>query len=74
MNKWIPGALKFTFVPLCTFLIMLPLALVVFGPLGYFVGSTLVNAVLWVYSVSPFLIVPLTAVSWPLLAPGSAVE
>ena len=67
MNKWIPGALKFTFVPLCTFLIMLPLALVVFGPLGYFVGSTLVNAVLWVYSVSPFLIVPLTAVSWPLL-------
>lgn len=46
---------------------MLPLALVVFGPLGYFVGSTLVNAVLWVYSVSPFLIVPLTAVSWPLL-------
>ena len=67
MNKWIPGALKFTFVPLCTFLLMLPLALVVFGPLGYFVGSTLVNAVLWVYSVSPFLIVPLTAVSWPLL-------
>ena len=67
MNKWIPGALKFTFVPLCTFLIMLPLALVVFGPLGYFVGSTLVNAVLWVYSASPFLIVPLTAVSWPLL-------
>ena len=51
MTKWIPGALKFTFVPLCTFLLMLPLALVVFGPLGYFVGSTLVKAVLWVYSV-----------------------
>lgn len=65
--KLLPSAIKSTFAPLVTMLIMTPLALFILGPAGYMVGSGIVNAFLWVYEQAPFLIVPLGAVLWPLL-------
>lgn len=65
--KLLPSAIKSTFAPLITMLIMVPLALFILGPAGYTVGSGIVNAFLWVYETVPFLVVPLSAVLWPIL-------
>lgn len=40
-NRIMPESLKFVFAPLCTTLVMLPLALCVFGPIGGFIGQGL---------------------------------
>lgn len=63
----LPSAVKSTFAPLLTILIMVPLAFFILGPIGYIVGSGVVNMILWVYQTVPFLIVPLSAIAWPLL-------
>lgn len=63
----LPSAVKSTFAPLLTILIMVPLAFCILGPIGYIVGSGIVNFILWVYQTVPFLIVPLSAIAWPLL-------
>lgn len=41
LEKWIPQAVKLVFVPMLTFLIMGPLALVVLGPIGSVLGGYL---------------------------------
>ena len=65
--KLLPSAIKSTFAPLITMIIMVPLALFILGPAGYTVGSGIVNAFLWVHETAPFLVVPLSAVLWPIL-------
>lgn len=65
--KILPNAIKSTFAPLVVVVVMVPLSLFVFGPLGYTIGSGIVKFILWVYSLSPFLIVPLAGVMWPIL-------
>ncbi|MBQ1877542.1 MAG: PTS transporter subunit EIIC [Erysipelotrichaceae bacterium] len=47
-KKYIPHALHMVFVPLCTVLVMLPIALCLFGPLGTILGDKLAGFVLWV--------------------------
>lgn len=44
-DKFCPEAVKFFIRPLATFLVMIPLALVVIGPLGYLVGIGLENVI-----------------------------
>lgn len=44
-DKFCPDAVKFFIRPLATFLVMIPLALVVVGPLGYLVGIGLENVI-----------------------------
>ena len=62
-----PSALKMVIAPPAILLISMPIALYILGPLGYFIGSGIAQAILWVYGTAPFLIVPLAAVAWPLL-------
>lgn len=52
LNKHMPDSVKIILVPSGTILIMLPLAFVVLGPLGAYIGSTLSTAVFWLYSVA----------------------
>lgn len=40
-NKIMPESLKFVFAPLCTTLVMLPLVICVFGPIGSIIGQGL---------------------------------
>lgn len=66
-SKVLPGAVKAMFAPLFTIFTILPIALFALGPVGYVIGSGIVNFLLWVYSVSPLIVVPLIGVCWPLL-------
>lgn len=67
LYKYLPNALKVMLAPLCTMLLIVPIELFILGPLGYFVGSAIANFVIWVHATAPFIVVPLTAVAWPLL-------
>lgn len=49
-KKIIPNSLKMVFVPLCTMLVMLPVALCIIGPLGVNISSGLTNGLLAVAS------------------------
>lgn len=50
-KKIIPNSIKMIFVPLCTMLVMLPVALCVLGPLGSMLGSALTNGLLSIASI-----------------------
>lgn len=67
LYKKLPSAIKSTFAPLLTILIMVPISLFILGPIGFTIGSAIVSAILWVYATVPMIIVPLTALAWPLL-------
>lgn len=51
VEKWVnrisPDNLKVVLVPFLTILIMLPLALCAFGPLGGYIGTALASAIMW---------------------------
>lgn len=51
-KKFMPNAVRVFGVPLCTLLVMLPITFCALGPVGYYVGSALTSAVLWLYAVA----------------------
>lgn len=52
LNKIIPDYLKVIVTGVLTLSIMLPIEFLVLGPIGYYIGSTLVNFVLGLYAVA----------------------
>lgn len=66
-NKFVPGLVKFFFVPMLTLLVTLPVALIVIGPIATF-GSTLISeAVLSIRDFSPLLAGAIVGFSWQIL-------
>lgn len=57
LQKHLPINLRTIFVPLLTMLITVPVTLLVLGPIGYWVGTGLANAVLAIYRFAPALAV-----------------
>ncbi len=53
LQRTLPVNLRTIFVPLLTMLITVPVTLIVLGPLGYWVGTGLANAVLAIYRFAP---------------------
>ena len=53
-KKVIPNSIKMIFVPLCTMLVMLPVALCIVGPLGSLLGSAITNGLLGIASLGTF--------------------
>ena len=53
LQKNLPINLRTIFVPLLTMLITVPVTLLVLGPIGYWVGTGLANAVLAIYRFAP---------------------
>ncbi|MBQ8994747.1 MAG: PTS transporter subunit EIIC [Oscillospiraceae bacterium] len=53
LQKHLPVNLRTIFVPLCTMLITVPVTLIALGPLGYWVGTGIANAVLAIYRFAP---------------------
>ena len=49
ISKFIPDFLKSCLVPTFSLVIMLPLMLVITAPLGYYIGTYVANAVIWIY-------------------------
>ena len=57
LQKHLPVNLRTIFVPLLTMLVTVPVTLIALGPLGYWVGTGLANAVLAIYRAFPALAV-----------------
>ena len=53
LQRTLPINLRTIFVPLITMLVTVPVTLIVLGPLGYWVGTGLANAVLAIYRFAP---------------------
>lgn len=55
VDKYIPSALKFVLTPSLTVLIMAPLCLGLFGPIGYYVGYYLATALSKIFYINSFI-------------------
>lgn len=66
-NKYIPKVLKVIFVPLITFVITVPLTILVLGPLGNTIGNYLATFLVWFQDKLGFLAVGILSAVLPLL-------
>jgi PTS system beta-glucosides-specific IIC component len=57
LQKTLPVVLRTVLLPVLTMLIVVPVTLIVLGPIGYWVGTALANAVLAIYRAFPALAV-----------------
>ena len=57
LQKTLPVVLRTVLLPVLTMLIVVPVTLIVLGPIGYWVGTALANAVLGIYRAFPALAV-----------------
>lgn len=55
VDKFVPSVVKMIFTPLLVLLIMIPLTLALFGPLGYYAGQVLATISAWLSENVPFL-------------------
>ncbi len=65
--KHSPEVLRSILEPLCTLLVMIPLAFCLLGPVGSFLGQYVSAAVIWVYNTLGFVGVALLAAIMPFL-------
>ena len=71
VEKWVtkisPKPIRVFFVPMICFIVVVPLALLVLGPLGYNVGQLLTSAILFLYDKLGWLAVGLLAAILPFM-------
>ena len=67
VDKFIPDFLKAALVPTITILIMIPAMLVVIAPVGYYIGTFITSAVIWIYETIGWLGVGVLASLLPLM-------
>ncbi|HWO78485.1 MAG TPA: PTS beta-glucoside transporter subunit IIBCA [Bacillus sp. (in: firmicutes)] len=66
-NRFIHDSLKNFLTPLISLVIILPLTLIVFGPIGVNVGNAIADGLVAVFSWSPLLAGAILGASWQLL-------
>lgn len=62
-----PDSLRSITEPLFTLIVMIPLALCVFGPIGAFLGTYLSEAIIWLYNTTGFFGVAVLSAVFPWL-------
>ena len=67
VTKYSPDFLKATLVPTLSLVIMLPVMLIVTAPIGYYVGSLISSAIIWIYETIGFLGVAILCALLPLM-------
>lgn len=67
VNKYIPKILRSVFAPMIVIIVMIPVALLVVGPLGNYIGSGLLVIVKAISSVCPFLVPCLVGLICPFV-------
>jgi len=66
-TKISPNVLKSLLVPLCTLLVMIPVALCAVAPFGVIIGNYITAALVWLYDTAGALGVAVLAAVYPLL-------
>ncbi len=67
INRWTPGPIKVFFVPFMCFVIVSPIMIFLLGPLGYWIGSILTAAMLWLYATLGWVAVAILAGLLPFI-------
>ena len=67
LKRMIPDILRGLIVPFVTLLVMLPISLVVVAPIGYYIGTLIVEVLSWLNSNIGFLAVAILAILLPLM-------
>lgn len=67
IKKWMPSVLTTMFTPMLTLIIMIPVTLVVLGPLGTYIGVALASVIGWLFHSFGFLGGLLIGAFYPLL-------
>lgn len=55
ISKYTPNVLRVVLVPVVVLLVMTPLSLIVFGPIGYYLGIYLGDFFKWLFELAPIL-------------------
>lgn len=55
LKKYIPESLQLIFVPLISFVVVVPLTMIVFGPFGVYVGKGIAGAINWLLNKNGFI-------------------
>lgn len=55
LKKYIPESLQLIFVPLISFVVVVPLTMIVFGPFGVYVGKGIAGAINWLLDKNGFI-------------------
>lgn len=66
-NKWLPDVIKYIFRPLIVMLVMIPLTLVVLGPIGAYAGDGIAYVMSSIDSFAPWLIPTIMGIFTPVL-------
>ncbi|WP_134684653.1 beta-glucoside-specific PTS transporter subunit IIABC [Brevibacillus migulae] len=66
-NRYIHESVKNFVTPLISLVVMVPLTLIVFGPIGVNVGNGIADAILAAFSFSPLIAGAILGASWQLL-------
>lgn len=66
-NRVIHESVKNFLTPLISLVVMLPLTLIVFGPLGVYVGNAIADGLLAAFAFSPLIAGAILGASWQLL-------
>lgn len=67
IKKWMPASVTTMFTPMLTLLIVIPVTLVVLGPLGTYAGGLLANIILWLFKSAGFFGGAIIGAFFPLL-------
>ncbi len=67
VTRWTPGPIRVFFVPFVCFVVVAPIMIFILGPLGFWIGSGLTSAMLWLHATLGWVAVALLAALLPFI-------
>ncbi|MGG5372190.1 beta-glucoside-specific PTS transporter subunit IIABC [Enterococcus sp. AZ196] len=67
VKKWMPATLTTMFTPMLTLLLVIPVTLVVLGPIGTYIGGALAGVINWLFQTAGFIGGAIIGAFYPLL-------
>ena len=67
LKKVVPKMFSFFLTPALCVLIMVPLELIIIGPISMWVGNVVCDVFVFVYELAPYIAAPIFAAIWPVL-------
>lgn len=67
VTRWTPGPIRVFFVPFVCFIVVSPIMIFLLGPLGFWLGSGLTSAMLWLHATLGWVAVALLAGLLPFI-------